>query len=867
MCLQNLIESEFQTSFMDTFRFPRVKFIFCVLALLLGMGPDAHALRSVERDGLYFHFSGDEQAIAARLIDAAPAMIEYLAQKGLTISRPLHIILDDALDAPEVDVDLIPHREIQIPLRAPGVLEDGFTEPDPWSYFLFKGLCLQAIYGTRSGVPGLVYYLFGEIISPNLVLPPWVEHGIAHLLYTQFKERPVLDPLESAIFNTTPVPDVDDISHHPQVWPGYYGYRIFGKPFIAWLEKHYGWERILRFIELHGRGVIPIEIDLKIREVFGKTGNELWSSFQTEFQREDGDGISGKLITGYWGDPFTYWNHSGVFPGRLKIRVRGRYGYVDEEQALWISEFLRGGTSNIIRYTATNETVARVRHAWDPGPGPVAVTRKGRHPQLLLDFENVRQDVDAPVTNLEEPLRLIPGPAGAIQLSGPVMDALGRIAVAAHMNGNWDIWVWDRQWRRVTSAPSIEMDPWWEHGALIFTSNVSGRFQIHQADMRPVSDCPNAATFPRNGKYLCLTPTGWQISEFITQPDVVTPLYEQPRDTNLTTAGDTELDSRSYTPLTSILPNYLRPDLFIDVTDFQFGLNTKSRDVTGKYTLGAGIRYSADDTVWSGRLGLTAGPYGLQFVRYPLSYTTDIAQIVDEIRNEFRLLWAPEWLAEKGIGLYAGWREFGPLNEKGSTDTEGWGGADLTQSFGQLRVWGNLDLFSESRQSLYGGFSYPFGRQIYSVLHLMAGRTWGDALLGHDTFRIGGNVAEGYFTQRPTRLFPLRGFDSNALEASTAFSGGLETFWPLANLQMGYKTLPLFLHRLKIGTFADMGAARDSIRADDLLVGAGVELILSMEVAWDNRSELRVGVAWPVVQPDYLDATGPVFMFQIGSPL
>jgi hypothetical protein len=40
-----------------------------------------------------------------------------------------------------------------------------------------------------------------------------------------------------------------------------------------------------------------------------------------------------------------------------------------------------------------------------------------------------------------------------------------------------------------------------------------------------------------------------------------------------------------------------------------------------------------------------------------------------------------------------------------------------------------------------------------------------------------------------------------------------------------------------------------------------------MEIAWGNFSALRIGIAWPVVQPDYLDEDGPVFVFQLGRPL
>jgi hypothetical protein len=159
------------------------------------------------------------------------------------------------------------------------------------------------------------------------------------------------------------------------------------------------------------------------------------------------------------------------------------------------------------------------------------------------------------------------------------------------------------------------------------------------------------------------------------------------------------------------------------------------------------------------------------------------------------------------------------------------------------------------------------GEKIHTTLSLQAGKTWGDVVPGHNTYRIGGNVIEGYFTQRPTRLFPIRGFDSNLLEDGTAATSSLEIFWPLANLQKGHKTLPLFLHRLLLGTFVDTGFVGERPASEDLLVGAGIELVTSMEIAWGYLSAFRLGVAWPVQQPDYLDQTGPIFLIQLGRPL
>ena len=105
------------------------------------------------------------------------------------------------------------------------------------------------------------------------------------------------------------------------------------------------------------------------------------------------------------------------------------------------------------------------------------------------------------------------------------------------------------------------------------------------------------------------------------------------------------------------------------------------------------------------------------------------------------------------------------------------------------------------------------------------------------------------------------------LESQTAAAGGIEVFWPLANLQKGYKTIPVFLHRVRLGTFVDAGFASENISRDNMLVGAGFELVTSLEMAWQTFSSLRIGVAWPVAQPAFLKQSGPVFQFQLGKPL
>lgn len=864
-----------------------VLFLFFCLCLTWGDGGNLIAMVTLNNDGVLIYFPEDEPSIAARLNQKIPGILEYLRQKGLPVKRPLHIVLDENLDEPDVRVHVIPHLVIRIPLRAPGVLEEGYTEADPWSYFMFKGLCLQGIYGLRSGFPEVLSKGFGEIVSPNVILPPWVESGICNLLYSLYTKQPIQDPLEAALFRSTPPPNLEIISNHPQIWPGYFGYRIYGKPFVHYLYLEYGWPVILHFLQVHGHGLVPVEIDLKAHKVFGKTFAALWR----DFQRPYGDPARsprGILASGFWPEPFVYWNRSGVFPGKLKIGNRGRYGYVDPDGMLWLSEF--NYSARLYGYAGGRIVISERRHVWDPGPGGVAVSRVGRRPCLLVlptgqsgSFRTIGRATPAELTTIS-------APPGVMALSGPVRNQKGAIAVAANTRGNWDIWIYEHGWRRITQAPSIELDPWWEGDTLVYASNATGRFQIHAADHMPITRGESMALLPRQGRFLNLSAHGWRIDKYTLQRSS----YEKPVSIPMVTVQrepeTLRLDTQPYSPFKSIWPNYMRPDLFADTADLQIGLSTQSYDVKGDYRLNAGVRYSFDTEYFALRIGAQAKSLGIQATRYPLSYTTGFDQAVDESRHEARLFWRPLerirpqrdnlLLASGGLARFEGlefslngrsWkplntRDIDPLDE--SEGDEAWLGIGWAKQIESLRLWGSFECFTEDRQSLTLGGRLLYGEQTLTSIHLLYGQAWGETpALGHTNFRIGGNMSEGYFTRLPPKLFPVRGFDSNLIEAPKAAAGGIEVFWPLANLQMGYTTLPLFFHRLRLGTFIDAGIAGETYKSDDWLMGAGFEFLVSAEIAWGSFSAFRFGVAWPLVCPDYVHDDGVKFVFQLGRPL
>jgi hypothetical protein len=396
--------------------------IFIVTALLL-LIYSQHAFPLVYReiDGLFLYYPRPQTPIADRLLDRFSSISDFLERRGLPLKYPLHVILDSKLDRPEVEVRMTPHREIRIPMRAPGIFEDGYLEADPWAYFFFKGLCLQAIYSERSGFYKASEKVFGQLMSPNKIFPEWFKAGVSQLLYRLYRGDSPVDPYGSALFESVELPDMDDVSHHPEKWPGRSSYRVFGIPFMQWIYEQYGWCRILAFIRLHGRGLVPIEIDQKARDIFGKSFSELWEMFRVAHYKEKPQAADqGFNMVGYWPEPMVYWNHVGLYPGIVSRRLRGRYGYVTRKNGVRLSEYSGRGRSRLYEYRNTTPLVFDANHIWDPGPGRVAVSRRGPRPGLLLLPRNPSLWLEQFYRSGQSEAEFVPAPPGALGMSGPV---------------------------------------------------------------------------------------------------------------------------------------------------------------------------------------------------------------------------------------------------------------------------------------------------------------------------------------------------------------------------------------------------------------------------------------------------------------
>ncbi len=783
--------------------------------LVLAMAPNglcAAGLLSLQNSGIELHYPRQEEKLASRMIREAAQMKSFLEKMGLALPERIHVVLVPGCLETGYQVQVIPLYRIRIALQPPGPLEDGAIEPDPWTYRLFCGLAGQAVFFQCHGVPGAARRLMGAVISPNRILPPWSIDGVCHLLWELYKERPgalSVSTLDESIRNTLAWPGLDRISNHPRIWPGSEFYRIWGRPFVRWLYRMYGWKPLLAFIRSHGAGVIPFEVGRKAEKIFGLDWEGLWQAFSAQARP----------------------------PGRRQERALDTIG---------------------------PEPVVRAGMSLAPGGGKAAgngpagkelkIVYKGSRPFLSIcrEPEGHRESIAAP--------------AQVTALDGPVRGPEGQVAVAGCSGGNWDIWLYDGTWQKAVAAPGVQCHPAFGPGGLVFASDHSGRFQVYDSSWNLLSNCDTAALRPEGGYFYCLGPKGWERQRLQPagrqRPPAAEPQAEPTGGNQATLAPG----GRPYRLFSGMWPNYLAPDLFFDSSNLQLGLVTRAEDASGEAGWDAGLRYAFSQRYTAWQLGATFRPWSGRLTSYPLDYETGTGQVVAEARQEASLSW--RILGDLSISLNG--RRYGPLDSSSrlsGSQNEFWLEGKWSWSSDWLKTWFQVELIESRGPSVSGWLQLKPGRTKNWELSLFAGKSWGQTLSGHNTFRVGGDLTEGFFTRRTTRLFPVRGFPGNVLESEQAFSARAEVFVPLAAIHRGYGTFPVFWRNLQAGFFTDCGMATGRPAADQLLVGMGMELVASLELAWDIDADFHLAVAWPLAQPGFLDEQGPVLLLQIGRPL
>jgi outer membrane protein assembly factor BamA len=97
--------------------------------------------------------------------------------------------------------------------------------------------------------------------------------------------------------------------------------------------------------------------------------------------------------------------------------------------------------------------------------------------------------------------------------------------------------------------------------------------------------------------------------------------------------------------------------------------------------------------------------------------------------------------------------------------------------------------------------------------------------------------------------FALRGFAEKVQQGKQALISTLEYSFPLATIERAPSSWPIFFDDVRGSVFLDMGLAGDTLDIENLKVGFGAELSLSLTTGYFFNWALRLGIAQGLGEP------------------
>ena len=136
----------------------------------------------------------------------------------------------------------------------------------------------------RGGVPAAIDTVFGKVLLPNALVPPWLTEGMAVLhesgpghgrnasaLFDMYARAMVL---EGGLFS------LPEVSNQPLDWPLGNMWYLLGGRFLSFLHERSGAEGLRDFLAAQGRYVWPFAIGVVAEDTLGgKDFPALWGEF------------------------------------------------------------------------------------------------------------------------------------------------------------------------------------------------------------------------------------------------------------------------------------------------------------------------------------------------------------------------------------------------------------------------------------------------------------------------------------------------------------------------------------------------------------------------------------------------------------
>jgi hypothetical protein len=553
--------------------------------------------------------------------------------------------------------------------------------------------------------------------------------------------------------------------------------------------------------------------------------------------------------------------------------------------------------------------LTRDARAADPDLSPdgtriaCTVQASGRRALAIVDFTPTR--VTAPVTIVDDPDG---------DYAGPRWSPDGTAIVAERRRaGGYDLVIVDPSTHAVrtlvTRRETRLVTPSWapDGASVLFAADPADEpFNIFAADtssgaISRITDTIGGAQFPDLGSdgtltYVGYTPEGYDLFSAPTARDQWTiaefgdaSAGRTPSDAQRDTAAAAPPALEHYNPLRTLAPTFWTPVLASDAGEVVIGAGTAMNDALGRH-------YYAVDAGWAGGRARPDWHAAYAYDRWRPTLFASYADDTDPIRGG--LVRSQEVFAGAQLPFrHLRWSETLLAGFDAETDTVTCTGeCRVRDPKRDLRSIRGGWLHDSRRQYGYGisseegfaietaaetsrtalGSDVDAGAAILDVrgFHRVVRHTvlaaraatalaWGD-VAGRRVFSAAGpGPSLPFFDFGRDTVGLLRGFAPEDVVGTRVAVANLDLRFPLARIQRGLGSWPLFFHTLHGAAFVDVGSAWDTtFRAADLRTSAGGELSLDAVVAHYVRLTFAGGAAW--TRDPTIDRQRAAFFGRIG---
>ncbi len=523
------------------------------------------AWRTIDAPHFHVHYHQGLEAIAQRAARACERAHAALAPLfGHEPRGKVEVVLSDDVDDANGSAAVLPRNVIRlfaVPPRSLSELEDY----GDWLDSLVTHEYTHILHlDTVGGLPALFDAVFGKVLAPSAMGPPWVTEGLAVL----HESGPGAGRNESALFDAFAraqvlerggLPGIDVVSSQPLDWPLGSLWYLLGGRFFAFLQDRHGASALRDFAQDQGSRIWPYSLNGLAEAHFGRSFDDLWADFGAALRaryREQVRVAGERPLTGarrltrrgarIENPRFTPDGRSLVYTeqglderpglrrtglagedlGRLAVVYgNGSFALLSPDRALVAATDVLGEYRSVDDLFVVDLASGRRKRltfgerATDPDvvPGGAAAVYVARLPGGEHALRRIRLDRGEPETLLHLP--------GA-QLFLPRVSPDGRrIALEIQEGGRRDVAVWDEgRLRFATDDDALDQAPCWspDGRTLYFSSDRTGIFNLYalEIDEDPGPGAAGLASVPRRDR---LPGRLRQVTNVVTaalQPDV-----------------------------------------------------------------------------------------------------------------------------------------------------------------------------------------------------------------------------------------------------------------------------------------------------------------------------------------------------------